>query len=173
MTVGIVGFGRIGRRLAELLGGFGARLLAYDPYLDEAEARRRNVTPAGFEELLRESDVVTLHLPAAPETFHLINEETIAKMKDGAILVNTARGKLVDEEALVRALRSGKLRAAGIDVYEHEPVTADNPLFTLENVTVTPHTAAITYETNYNGAFTAAQSILNVLHGGQPVYPVR
>ena len=94
-------------------------------------------------------------------------------MKDGAYLVNTARGKLVDEAALVRALRAGKLRAAGIDVYEHEPVTSpDNPLFALENTTLTPHTAAITFETNENGAYTAAESILRVLRGGKPVYPV-
>ncbi len=170
-TVGIVGFGRIGRRLAELLGGFGVRVLAYDPYLNEEEARRRNVTPAGFEELLRESDVVSLHLPATPETFHIIDDEALALMKDGAYLVNTARGKLVDEAALVKALRSGKLRAAAHDVYENEPATADDPLFALENVTVTPHTAAITEETNYNGALTAAESVLRVLNGGRLVYP--
>ncbi len=171
-TVGIVGFGRIGRRLAELLVGFKVRILAYDPFMNEEETQKRGVISVGFEELLRESDVVSLHLPATPETEHLINDKTIAQMKDGAYLVNTARGKLVDEAALVRALRAGKLRAAGIDVYEHEPVTADNPLFELNNVSVTPHTAAITFETNYNGAFTAAQSVLNVLNGGRPVYPV-
>ena len=172
-TVGLVGFGRIGRRLAELLSGFGVRILTYDPFLNEAEAEKRGVIGTGFEELLGESDVVSLHLPATPETEHLINEETIALMKDGAYLVNTARGRLVDEEALFKALESGKLRAAGLDVYEKEPVTsADNPLFALENTTLTPHTAAITFETNENGAFTAAESIIRVLHGGKPVYPV-
>ena len=172
-TVGIVGFGRIGRRLAELLSGFGVRILAYDPFLNKAEAEKRGVIGTGFEELLRESDVVSLHLPATPETEHLINDKTIALMKDGAYLVNTARGRLVDEAALLRALESGKLRAAGLDVYEKEPVTsADNPLFALQNTTLTPHTAAITFETNENGAYTAAESILRVLHGGKPVYPV-
>ena len=172
-TVGIVGFGRIGKRLAELLQGFGVRILAYDPYMNEEEARKRNVLPVSFRELLRESDVVSLHLPATRETTHIINAETIAEMKDEAYLVNTARGKLVDEKALAEALRSGKLRAAGLDVYEEEPVTsADNPLFALDNVSLTPHTAAITFETNENGAYTAAQSILNVLAGGRPVYPV-
>ena len=172
-AVGIVGFGRIGRRLAELLQGFGVRLLAYDPYMNEEEAQKRNVTPVSFEALLRESDVVSLHLPATAETTHILNAETIAQMKDGAYLVNTARGKLVDEKALIEALRSGKLRAAGLDVYEEEPVTsADNPLFALENVSLSPHTAAITFETNENGAYTAAQSILNVLAGGKPVYEV-
>ena len=170
-TVGIVGFGRIGRRLAELLKPFGARLLTYDPYLYEEEARRRGVTGVSLEELLRESDVVSLHLPATPETEHLINDDTIALMKDGAILVNTARGKLVDEAALLGALRSGKLRSAGLDVYEQEPVAADNPLFSLENTVLTPHTAAITVETNENGAYTAAESIINVLRGEKPVYP--
>ena len=172
-TVGLVGFGRIGRRVAELLAGFGVKRLACDPFMRPEEAQKRNVTPVSFETLLAESDIVSLHLPATEETYHIMDERAFARMKEGAILVNTARGKLVDEAALVRALESGRLRAAGLDVYEKEPVTSpDNPLFGLDRTTLTPHTAAITQETNYNGGITCAQSILNVLHGGQVVYPL-
>lgn len=171
-TVGLVGFGRIGRRLAELLSGFGVKVLAYDPYLNEQAAKERNVIPATLDELLAQSDIVSLHLPSTPETYHLINAESIAKMKDGAYLINTARGSLVDEQALYDALVSGKLSGAGLDVFEKEPVTADNPLFGLQNTVLAPHVAALTYETNYNGGIICAQSIINVAEGGKPLYPL-
>ncbi|MBQ8080755.1 MAG: phosphoglycerate dehydrogenase [Clostridia bacterium] len=169
-TVSIIGYGRIGRRLSELLSGFHTRLLAYDPYIDEEAARQRGVTPCGFEQALSEADVVSLHLPATPDTFHIINRDTIARMKDGAYLINTSRGSLVDEQALYEALTQGKLSGAGLDVYEVEPVTADNPLFSLDNDVLSPHCAALTYETNYNGGIICANSIINVLNGGKPVY---
>ena len=171
-TVGLVGFGRIGRRLAELLSGFGVKVLAYDPYLNERAAKERNVIPAGLDELLAESDIVSLHLPSTPETHHMINAESISKMKDGAYLINTARGSLVDEQALYDALVSGKLSGAGLDVFEKEPVTAENPLFGLKNTVLAPHVAALTYETNYNGGIICAQSIINVAEGGKPLYPL-
>lgn len=169
-TVGIVGFGRIGRRLAELLKGFGVQLLAYDPYMNEKEAERLGVKPAMFDEVLAQADVVSLHLPLTDKTCHVIDAEAISKMKDGAYLINTARGKLVDEEALVEALRSGKLAGAGLDVYETEPVIAGNPLFDLENNCLAPHVSALSYETNYNGGLICARSIINVLKGEKPVY---
>lgn len=172
-TVGLVGFGRIGRRLAELLQGFEVKILAYDPYMNEAEAAKRNVTPVTFETLLHESDIVSLHLPSTDATHHIMNEATFAQMKQDAYLINTSRGALIDEVALKQALESGKLRAAGLDVYEKEPVTSpDNPLFSLDNITLTPHTAAISYETNYNGGIICAQSVLNVREGKKPVYPL-
>ena len=171
-TVGLIGFGRIGRRLAELLSGFGVKVLAHDPYLNEQAARERNVTPVALDELLAQSDIVSLHLPSTPETYHKINAESIAKMKDGAYLINTSRGSLVDEKALYDALVSGKLSGAGLDVYEQEPVTADNPLFQLTNTVLAPHVAALTYETNYNGGIICAQSIVNVAQGGKPLYPL-
>jgi D-3-phosphoglycerate dehydrogenase len=93
-------------------------------------------------------------------------------MKDGAYLVNTSRGALIDEAALYEALTSGKLSGAALDVYEKEPVTADNPLFSLSNVALAPHVSALTYETNYNGGIICAQSIVNVLNGGKPLYPI-
>ena len=172
-TVGIVGFGRIGRRLAELLSGFGVELLAYDPYMDEAAAAERKVTPVTLEELLERSDVVSLHLPATAETHHLINAETIGKMKDGAYIVNTARGALVDEAALYDALKSGKLAGAGQDVYESEPVSEGDPLFTLSNNVLAPHVSASSFETNYNGGLICAESIIRVFRGGAPLYTLR
>lgn len=171
-TIGIVGFGRIGRRLAELLRGFDVKLIAYDPMMNLQEAALRNVTPVSFEELLRQSDVVTLHLPLTDDTYHIIDEKTISLMKDGAYLINTARGTLIGEHALIHALETKKLEGAGLDVYEMEPVSRDNPLFHLENDVLTPHVSALTYETNYNAAIICAESIISVAHGGRPVFPV-
>ena len=173
-TVGIVGFGRIGRRLAKLLSGFDANLLAYDPFMDDKAAEELNVKPVSFEDLLSQSDIVSLHLPSTPETKHIINETSLKKMKDDAVIINTARGALIDENALCKALESGKLRFAGLDVFEQEPVTADNPVLALKDKTVvTPHAAASTFETNFNGGITCAKSIIQVFNGGDPVYPLR
>ncbi len=171
-TVGVVGFGRIGKRLCELLSGFGVTVLAYDPFMNEQAALERKVTPVTLDKLLESADIVSLHLPATEETKHLINADTIAKMKDGAYLINTSRGALVDEAALLVALQSGKLSGAALDVFEKEPVTADNPLFALPNTVLSPHCSALTYETNYNGGIICAQSIINVLRGGKPLYPL-
>ena len=171
-TVGIVGFGRIGRRLAQLLQGFNVEILAYDPFMNEDEAHRLNVKPVSLETLLASSDVVSLHIPSAPETQHLINRETIAKMKDGAYLINTSRGALVDEEALQEALIAGKLAGAALDVFEKEPVTKDLALSSLDNILLTPHAAALSVETNYNAGITCAESVIRVFNGGTPLYPV-
>lgn len=171
-TVGLVGFGRIGRRLAELLSGFGVTILAYDPFINEEAAKERQVHAADLDELLAKSDVVSLHLPSTKETHHLINAENIAKMKDGAYLINTARGALVDEQALYEALVSGKLSGASLDVFEKEPVTKENPIFGLENTVLAPHVSALTYETNYNGGLICAESIIRVANGEKPVYPL-
>jgi D-3-phosphoglycerate dehydrogenase len=172
-TVGLVGFGRIGSRLAQLLQGFGVTLLVYDPYVAQERVAALGGEKVSLEQLLGRSDIVSLHLPATPQTKHLINSAAIAQMKDGAYLINTARGALVDENALVDALRRGKLSGAGLDVFESEPVAADHPLLSLENVVVAPHAAAQTWETNYNGGLIAAQSILQAWDGGAPLYPVK
>lgn len=171
-TVGIVGFGRIGRRLAQLLQSFDVELVAYDPYMNEEEAKRLNVKPVGLDELLACSDVVSLHIPATSETRHLINHETIAKMKDGAYLVNTSRGVLIDEAALKEALEAGKLAGAALDVFEREPVTKDLALNSLDNILLAPHVAALSVETNYNAGITCAESVIRVFNGGTPLYPV-
>ena len=171
-TVGILGFGRIGRRLAELLRGFGVTLLASDPYVPEEAVRAAGGEKVSVEQLLRRSDIVSLHLPHTPQTENLINAETIAQMKDGAYLVNTARGALVDEQALYQALVSGKLRGAALDVYRQEPVSRDNPLLALENVVAAPHVSALSHETNYNGSLICAESIIRVARGEKPLYPL-
>lgn len=142
-TVGLVGYGEVARLLAPALAALGARLLyAATAPKPDAEAEWREL-PA----LLAESDVVSLHLPLTPETRGLIDAEAIARMRPGAVLVNTARGGLVDETALIDALATGRLRAAGLDVTSVEPAPADSPLFRLPNVVLTPHVAWLTPET--------------------------
>jgi len=171
-TVGIIGFGRIGKRLAQLLQGFDVTLLAYDMFINEEEAARLHVKPVSLEALLSESDVVSLHIPSTPETHHLINRDTIAMMKDGAYLINTSRGTLVDESALREALTSGKLTGAALDVYEKEPITEDLTLIPLDNTLLSPHVAALSTETNYNAGITCAESVIRVFQGGTPLYPI-
>jgi len=171
-TVGIVGFGRIGRRLAQLLKGFDVNLMVHDPYMPREAISDFGATPATLEELLQQSDVVSLHLPATPATHHMINDETLAMMKPGAYLINTARGALIDEKALYEALVSSKLSGAALDVFETEPVVKGNPLFDLDNIVLAPHVSAMSFETNYNGGIICAQSIISVLNGGKPVYPI-
>lgn len=133
-TMGIVGYGRIGQRTAQIARAFGMQVLAYDAFVQAEEC-------VPLDELLERSDVVSLHCPLFPETRHIIRGETIARMKDGAILINTSRGPLVDEAALREALTSGKLYGAAVDVVSTEPVQPDNPLLGLENCLITPHIA--------------------------------
>ena len=171
-TVGIVGFGRIGRRLGQLLKGFDVNLMVHDPFMPADAISDFGATPATLEQLLQQSDVVSLHLPATPATHHMMNAETLGLMKPGAYLVNTSRGALIDEKALYDALVSGKLSGAALDVYETEPVVKGNPLFDLDNIVLAPHVSAMSFETNYNGGIICAQSIISVLNGGKPVYPI-
>lgn len=135
-TLGIIGYGRIGQAAGALARAFGMEVLAYHP--------RRNLSGEPYVELdtlLERSDILSLHCPLFPETHHLINRETIAKMKDGAMLINTARGALVEESALAQALNAGKLRGAAVDVVSQEPMTPDNPLLSCKNCIITPHIA--------------------------------
>ena len=135
-TLGIIGYGRIGQAAGALARAFGMEVLAYHP--------RRNLSGEPYVELdtlLERSDILSLHCPLFPETQHLINRETIAKMKDGAMLINTARGALVEESALAQALNAGKLRGAAVDVVSQEPMAPDNPLLSCKNCIITPHIA--------------------------------
>jgi phosphoglycerate dehydrogenase-like enzyme len=142
-TLGLVGFGRIGQALARRAGAFEARVLYYDPFRPPPEVEQRlGVTYRPLDELLGEADVVSLHLPLSPETRHLIGARELALMRPTAILLNTARGALVDEGALVQALASGGIAGAGLDVFEREPPQEGNPLLGMENVVLTPHIAA-------------------------------
>ncbi len=145
-TLGLVGFGNIARMVAQRAAPFGYRIIAFDPYLSQEVADAYSVRLVSLEEVLAESDVVSVHTFLAPSTRHLINAEHLAQMKRGAYLVNTARGPIVDEEALIDALRSGHLGGAALDVTEVEPLAASSPLIQMENVILTPHMASASVE---------------------------
>lgn len=168
-TVGILGFGKIGCRVAEMISGFDTKVLAYDPYPNYEEAKRLNVEFKSFEEILKTADIISLHLPGTPENYHLIGRKEFEMMKDGAVIVNTARGTLIDQDALYEALASDKLWGAGIDVFEKEPCCADNPLFALaKNLIVSPHVASGTLETHLSMGLICAKSIID-FEAGRPV----
>nr|WP_255524230.1 NAD(P)-dependent oxidoreductase [Terrabacter sp. MAHUQ-38] len=139
--VGLVGASRIGRRVVELLAGFDFEIWLSDPYVDAREASRLGVRLAPLEDLLRACDVVSLHAPLLPSTHHLLDAGRLALMRDGATLVNTARGGLVDHDALVAELETGRIRAVLDATDPHEPLEADSPILALDNVVVTPHVA--------------------------------
>ena len=171
-TVGLVGFGAIGRQTARLLAGFDCRLLAYDPLLNEATAAALGVRPAGLDELLAASDFVSLHAPVTPATRGMVDVAFLARMKPGAALVNTARGELVDEAALLGALTSGRLRGAALDAFAAEPPGGDNPLLALPNVIATPHMGAHTDGATTAMGRMALADCLAVLRGEEPTHRV-
>lgn len=166
-TLGIVGFGRIGREVAERALAFRMKILAYDPFITEEFAKERGAEIATLDDLLRRSDFVTLHMPKTAETEGLINAERLALMKKTAILVNCARGGVVDETALYEALKNKQLGGAGLDVYAQEPL-GPSPLLELPNLVSTPHLAASTHEAQERVAVDVAEQILEVLRGGAP-----
>jgi D-3-phosphoglycerate dehydrogenase len=168
LTAGIVGFGRIGRAVADRLRGFGCRLLAHDPNVAAHEFDCRGVTTVSLDSLLTESDAVTLHCPSTPETRRLINRGSIARMKPGAILINVARGDVVETSALVEALQSGQLAAAGLDVCDPEPLPADSPLRALDNVLVTPHVASASTRAVRTLRESAAGAVARAIRGEAP-----
>ena len=145
-TLGLLGFGNIPRYLVRKLKGFDLTVLVYDPFLDAATLAAQGVQKAALDELLAASDIVSIHTPLTADTHHLIDEAALRKMKSSAILINTARGPVIQERALVRALSEGWIAGAGLDVFEVEPTTPDNPLLALENIVVTPHTAGFSDE---------------------------
>lgn len=146
-TIGLCGFGNIARHVWELLKPFGVKGIAYDAYLPAEVFAQSGIRQVDFETLLRESDILSVHVPATPETHHMFNDETIGRMKEGAMLVNTARGAIVSNEAVVRALKSAHLAAAALDVNEDEPIHDRNhPLYSCETAVVLPHTAFNTFE---------------------------
>ena len=143
-TIGIIGFGRIGQKVGTIAKAFGMKVLAYSPH--EYESGKAIGTYVNLDTLLAESDVISLHCPLFPETEGIINQATIAKMKDGVILLNNGRGPLVVEQDLADALNSGKIQAAAVDVVSAEPIKGDNPLLTAKNCFITPHIAWATKE---------------------------
>ena len=164
-TLGVVGFGRIGYEVARIAHALGMKVLLYDPYPNEERAKEVGGTFTSLEDLLRESDVVTLHVPLIDATYHLINEERLKLMKPTAILINAARGAVVDTEALVKALQEGWIAGAGLDVFEEEPLPADHPLTKLDNVVLTPHIGASTVEAQMRAGVQVAEQIVEALKG--------
>jgi D-3-phosphoglycerate dehydrogenase len=167
-TVGIVGFGAIGRQMARRLSGFDCRIIAYDPYLSPDMAATGAIIPASFDQLLAESDFISLHAPVTDGTKGMFNRDAFGKMKQGAILVNTARGELVDEDALVDALQSGRLKGAGLDVLQKEPVQAGSPLLDFPQVIITPHSGSSTDDAINRMGWAALNNCLAVLRGEMP-----
>jgi phosphoglycerate dehydrogenase-like enzyme len=166
-TLGIAGFGRIGKAVALRGLCFQMPVIAYDPYPDTVFAQAHGIRLVSWEELLRQSDWLSLHLPATPETRHLMNRSTLAKMKPGAFLINTARGAIVNEADLVEALQRKALAGAGLDVFEQEP-PKDSPLFHMDNVVVTPHAAGVDLQSRDDMALSAAQTIVALSRGEWP-----
>jgi phosphoglycerate dehydrogenase-like enzyme len=166
-TLGVVGCGRIGQAMARRATGFGMRLLGYDVRPD-AQAEKLGVKFVSLEELLRESDFVSLHAASTPENRGLLGEAQLRQMKPSAYLINTARGALVDEAALARALHAGQLAGAALDVFVAEPLPADNPLRTAPNILLTPHLASFGRETGERVSSTAAQAIVDLMQGRKP-----
>jgi D-3-phosphoglycerate dehydrogenase len=165
-TLGILGLGRIGSEVAKRALGFGMKVLAYDPYLTSQRARELEVEKVELDKLLATADFITVHMPKTEATANLLNAAAFAKMKDGVRLVNCARGGLVNEADLAEAIQSGKVRAAGLDVFSQEPLSDDSPLRELERVVLTPHLGASTEEAQENVGVEVAECILEALQGG-------
>lgn len=146
-TVAVIGFGNIGSRVGEILkNGFNAKLIAFDPNLSDEEIRNRGAEPVSLEELLKTADIISLNAFVNSESYHLLSDEQFSLMKKGVFIVNTARGELMDEKALLKALNEGKVEGLGVDVIEGEPINETHPLLAYENVVITPHISAYTYE---------------------------
>ncbi|HMN84177.1 MAG TPA: hydroxyacid dehydrogenase [Burkholderiaceae bacterium] len=167
-TIGLVGIGEVGRRVAALARAFGMPVLATDPYVDPAEIARRGAQPVGLDELLERSDFVSLHCPRDASTLNMIDEAAFARMKPGAVFISTARGGIHDEDALARALAGGHLAGAGLDVWQQEPPPLDSSLLKLPNVVATFHTAGVTGEARRTIAAMSAEQIVTVLAGRRP-----
>lgn len=165
-TLGVVGLGRIGSEVAKRAQAFGMRVLAYDPYLAPSRAKAMQVEPATLDELLAQSDYITVHMPLTDDTHYMIDEAAFAKAKKGLRIFNCARGGIIKESALVEAIKAGKVAAAGLDVFEDEPLAKDSALRTLPNVVLTPHLGASTAEAQESVGIEIAEQITDVLRGG-------
>jgi D-3-phosphoglycerate dehydrogenase / 2-oxoglutarate reductase len=166
-TLGIVGFGKIGQLVAHRMKAFGMNVIAYDPYLSAEKVSTLGVKLVELDELLKNSDFITIHLPKTKETINLIGEEALSKVKPSVHIVNAARGGVLDEAALYKAITEGRVAGAGIDVYATEPCT-DSPLFSLDQVVATPHLGASTEEAQERAGIDVAHSVRKAL-AGEPV----
>jgi len=171
ITVGFIGFGRIAREVNRILEPWHVKRIAYDPYVPEEIFRQANVEPVNLDVLLRESDVVLVLAALTPETYHMIGERELRMMKKTAYLVNTARGAIIDENALIRALKEGVIAGAALDVFEHEPLSMENPLVELENVILSPHCSDFNegVGVEVEGVKLATENVLKALRGEIPV----
>ncbi|BCX03789.1 MAG: hypothetical protein KatS3mg053_1727 [Candidatus Roseilinea sp.] len=174
-TLGLIGLGDIGARVAKRADAFGMRIIAHDPLITPSHlaAAEFGVTLMALDDVLRESDFVSLHVPLLPTTAHLINAERLARMKPTAILINTSRGGIVDEAALVQALSERRLGGAALDVRAHEPPGEADPLTHFENVLLTPHIAGLTAESQARVCTAVAEDVLRVLRGEKPVFTIK
>jgi D-3-phosphoglycerate dehydrogenase len=165
-TIGILGLGRIGILVAQRCQGFGMRVISYDPYISSERAQKMGVEmKESLEELLEEADFITVHLPKSTETHHIIGKSEFARMKEGVRVYNVARGGIISEEALIEALRSGKVAGAGLDVFEKEPLPPDSPLAAMDNVIATPHLGASTQEAQDRAGVMIAEQVAAALRG--------
>ena len=170
-TVGLLAFGKIARRFAEKVSGFGFDVLACDPYVDEAEMADAGVEKVGFEEVLGESDILSVHAPLTDETEKLLDAEAFSAMSGGTVMINTARGPVIDVDALADALSNGSVAAAGLDVFDPEPPD-DSPLLDRDDVVMTPHTAWYSEESRRELSRDVATDVMSVLSGEEPNSPV-
>ena len=170
-VVGLIGFGSIGKRVARRLNGFECTILAYDTKPDLEYAESIGVNIRTLDDIIRESEFLSLHLPLLPETRELVNADFLSKMKPGAFLINTSRGEIVDETALAKALESGHLRGAALDVFTNQPPEKDNPLLALPQVIATPHMGSHTDGAANAMGWIALQDCLAVLRGQEPQHP--
>jgi len=167
-TMGILGLGEIGRRVARIAKGFDMKVLGYDPYLSPDSISERGAIPTSLDEIFRESDFLTVHVPLSPDTRYLINLERLSSMKKTAILVNCSRGAVVKEADLIEALERGLIAGAGLDVFEREPISPDSPLIAMENVILTPHIGASTREAIDATSMTLVEETVRILRGAVP-----
>lgn len=172
-TVGIIGLGFIGTRMAGILKEvFDCRVLAFDPYLESEEIIRRNAEPVDFDALLGAAEILTVHCPLTDETRGMLGDAELARLPDGALLVSTARGGIIDEPALANAITVGKIAGAGLDVWDKEPPPADHPLLAFDTVIASPHTAGVTIDSRANMARYAATQLIDLFDGKPPARPV-
>ncbi|MBW8381033.1 MAG: phosphoglycerate dehydrogenase [Youngiibacter sp.] len=168
-TIGIMGLGAIGKNVAQRAKGFSMKVLAYDPFMDEEYAKSNDIIPSDLDELIRNSDVISLHLPLNDKTKDIISYKEFESMKEKVILINTSRGGLINEEASVEYLKNGKLGGLGLDAFEEEP-TNSYAKFRFDNVVLTPHTGAHTFEATENMANMAVDNLIDVLRGADCRY---
>ncbi len=166
-TLGLVAFGAIARAVAERARAFGFKIIASDPYISAEDASKLGVELVDFDTLLKTSDVISIHAPLMKSTFHMFDEKAFDKMKKTAYLINAARGGLIDQKALYNALKSGKILAAGLDVLEEEPPNPNDPILTLDNVIILPHSAGYAEGSYERARSWSAREVVTVLKGGQ------